>query len=428
MGSLRVGLVAFVLIAIPVAQAQGGGPLVAWPDALALADGRVVASRAEFEGKRRGEIVSLFEENVYGRTPKHSVPVKVVSDTVAHGVLGGLATRRQMTLAVGIRGERTWHLLVYTPAAAKRPVPVIVGLNFDGNQTVNSDKGVELNPVWVKDPALERVPLALEQVGHVQRNAQAETRGAAATQWQLRMLLARGYGLATMDAGEIEPDFNGGIGYGVRPLLFGPKQRLPEADDWGAIGAWAWGMGRMLDVLAAVPEADSKRLVAFGFSRFGKTALWAAAQDSRFAAVLSNESGQAGATLSHRKRGEPVDHLMAAFPYWFCENYQHFLGRVETLPVDGHLLLALIAPRPLYVGSAASDPFSDPEGEFLAVRAVGPVYGLYGEKGVGVEFMPGLNHSVGTRVAYHVRPGGHDVTAYDWDQYLRFLDRVLTAD
>ncbi len=235
--------------------------------------------------------------------------------------------------------------------------------------------------------------------------------------------MTRGYGLATMYAGEIEPDFLGGIGYGIRPLFFDKTQTLPFADGWGAIGAWAFGMSRIVDVLSTDPATDPKRFIAFGFSRFGKTALWAAAQNKRFALVISNESGQAGATLSHRRRGEPIDHLMLAFPYWFCTNYEHFLGRVQDLPVDGHLLLSLIAPRPLYVASAIDDPFSDPEGEFLSAKAVSHVYALYGKTGITVSSMPPLEQPVGGTVRYHVRHGGHDVTAYDWEQYMDFADQ-----
>jgi hypothetical protein len=331
----------------------------AWPDPLVLRNSVPVRDRETFERERRPEILHLFEENVFGRTPLAKVPLHVVASEMDRPALGGLARRSQMTIAVGPNGERTWHLLLYTPAAATGPVPVIVGLNFDGNQTVDADPGIHLNPVWVRDPALAKVRLAKELSRHILVTPDASTRGAAAGQWQLEKLLHRGYGLATLYAGEIEPDFSGGIGYGIRPLFFDRTQSLPKPDDWGAIGAWAWGMSRIVDVLSTDPAVDTHKIVAFGFSRFGKTALWAAAQDSRFAITLSNESGQAGATLSHRQKGESIDHLMLAFPYWFCANYQHFLGRVQNLPVDGHLLLALIAPRPLYVGSALNDPFSD---------------------------------------------------------------------
>ena len=405
--------------AAPKAQAE------AWPDPLVLQSGAAVHSRAEFEEQRREEILHLFEENVYGRTPSASMRVRVVKAEIEEHALHGLALRKQITLAVGPHGERTWHLLQYMPAHATGPVPVIIGLNFEGNQTVDPDRGIDLNAVWDPDPALKNLPLAKELSGHVQRMAEASTRGSDASQWQVERTVERGYGIATIYAGDIEPDFNGAIGYGIRPLFFTNTQSLPAANDWGAIGAWAWGMSRVLDILSNDPSVDRNRFIAFGFSRFGKTALWAAAQDKRFALVLSNESGQAGATLSHRKHGEPIDHLMLAFPHWFCANYQHYLGRVQDLPVDGHLLLALIAPRPLYIGSAIDDPFSDPEGEFLAAKAVASVYSLYDETGVAAILMPTLEHPIGDVVMYHVRHGGHDVTAYDWGEYLNFADRKL---
>jgi hypothetical protein len=400
-------------------------PTGAWPDPLVLQSGVPVRDSTGFERQRRDEILRLFQENVYGRTPSIGMPVRIVTTEVEEHALHGLARRKQITLAVGRNGERTWHLLEYMPAHANGPVPVIVGLNFDGNQTVDADTGINLNPIWVVDPALKGVPLATELSGHLLQTADAATRGAAASQWQVEKIVAHGYGLATIYGGDIDPDFTGGIGYGIRPLFFADTQRLPAANDWGAIGAWAWGMSRIIDVVSADPTVDPNGFIAFGFSRFGKTAFWAAAQDKRFALVISNESGQAGASLSHRKQGESVDHLMLAFPYWFCANYQHYLGRVQDLPVDGHLLLALIAPRPLYVGSAIDDPFSDPEGEFLAAKAVTPVYALYGKTGITDAKMPALEHPIGDVVAYHVRHGGHDVTAYDWEQYLNFSDRQL---
>lgn len=396
----------------------------AWPDPLVMQDGSVVHDRAEFEQKQRPEILHLFEENIYGKTPATTLPLRIVKTTLDPHALHGLAQRKQITLAVGPNGERTWHMLLYTPVRANGPVPVIVGLNFDGNQTIDADPGIDLNPVWEPDPALKNVPLAKELSCHLLKTAELNSRGSAAAQWQVEMILTRGYGIATIYAGDIEPDFDGGIGYGIRPLLFAHAQKLPKADDWGALGAWAWGMSRMLDILEKDPAVDSRAFIAFGFSRFGKAALWAAAQDHRFAMVISNESGQAGATLSHRERGESIDHLMLAFPYWFCANYQHYLGRVQALPVDGDLLLALITPRLLYIGSAIADPFSDPEGEFLSARAVSPVYALYGLTGITHTTMPEIEHSIGDgAVGFHVRLGGHDVTSYDWQQYLNFADR-----
>lgn len=397
-----------------------------WPDSLTFGNGRRVSNAEAFE-RRRQEILHLFEENVYGRTPSAKLPITIIETTSEEDALDGLAVRKQITVAIGQTPQRIWHVLIYLPAHARHPAPVIVGLNFDGNHTVSHDAGIKLTATWNPNE-LHGISLAKELTPHSLAVPDERTRGSAASQWQVEQILKHGYGLATMYAGEIEPDFYGGFAYGVRPLMLGKSQLLPDRDSWGAIGAWAWSMSRIVDVLSSDPAIDAKRFVAFGFSRFGKTALWAAAQDQRFQAVLSNESGQAGATLSHRQIGESIDHMMLAFPYWFAPNYQRYLGHTQDLPVDGHLLLALIAPRLLYVGSAVSDPFSDPEGEFLSARSATKVYALYGLQGITTNQMPKPEEPVGDgAVRYHVRTGGHDVTAYDWQQYLDFLDRHLSS-
>jgi hypothetical protein len=404
------------------AQARQGEE--AAPAILRTGQREAIRSVEEFR-YRREEIFTLFEENVYGKTPSEVLPLEIRQIKMGTA-LNGKAIRKQIEFTIGTTPFRRCHLLLYLPAHSSGPVPVIVGLNFAGNHTVSSDTGIFLTPEWVINPEAG-VRMANELSPHTLQVPAESTRGSAASQWQVEEILNQGFGLATMYAGDIEPDFLGGIGYSIR-ALFSSQASVPKADSWGAIGAWAWGMSRIVDVLTQDVEVDSKHLTAFGFSRFGKTALWAAAQDQRFAAVLSNESGQAGATLSRREVGESIDHLMLAFPYWFSPNYQRYLGNAQSLPVDGHMLLALIAPRPLYVGSAAKDPFSDPEGEFLSAKAVSEVYKLYGQAGITERAMPPLNHPIGDgALRYHVRPGGHDVTAYDWQQYLGFLSLQFRA-
>jgi hypothetical protein len=381
-------------------------PKYSLPDMFALRSGERVRDAKNWGNRRRPEILALYETEVFGRSPAKPAKLDYEVTTVEKGVLGGKADRKIVTVYFGeTRGGPKMDLLLYLPAGATKPAPVFLGLSFAGIHTVANDAGVPLAPRWVRG---------------VKEVSPEISRGLAAPQWQVEKILAAGYGLATVDYNDIEPDFVGGMKYGIRPVFFKPGQSEPAPDEWGAIAAWAWAASRAMDYLEKDTAVDATRVALFGHSRLGKTALWAGARDTRFSIVICNESGEGGAAISRRNYGERTKDLNTVFPHWFDGNFKKYNGREEDMPFDSHMLLSLIAPRGLYVASAEDDRWSDPRGEFLGAANASPVWQLFARKGIGTMEMPVLHQPVGEHVRYHIRAGKHDVTAYDWEQYLKF--------
>jgi len=393
-------------------------PKYTLPDPLVTENGKSITSQQMWHDVRYPELIRLFEENVYGKTPskKISISFKVIS--VDKNALNGLATRKQVEIKFG-DGENVpvMQLLIYIPNNSQKPAPAFLGFNFYGNQTVNRDTGIIITKAWVHNN---------NKFGITENKATPDSRGVRESRWPVPMILKNGYALATAYYGDIDPDFDDGFQNGIHPLFYREGQTKPAPDEWGSIGAWAWGYSRALDYLTEDPDINAEKVVILGHSRLGKTSLWAGAQDPRFALVISNESGCGGAALSRRRFGETVKRINTSFPHWFCGNFKKYNDNEDALPVDQHELIALIAPRPVYVTAAEEDLWADPKGMFLACKYASPVFELFGEKGFPDNAKLITNKPVtdGT-IWFHQRSGRHDVTEYDWKQFIRFADKYL---
>ncbi|MBR1489547.1 MAG: family 43 glycosylhydrolase [Bacteroidales bacterium] len=373
---------------------ESGVPAYTLPDVLAGAK-----TVKEWEKKRRPELYALFEQEMFGTVPGKPETLHFQVRESAPDALDGLATRRQVRIYFDAEETQYEDLLLYIPNGRKGPVPAFLGGNFRGNHAIGTDPGVFL-------------PDTLRYA----RDFTLDPRGATSERWPLDTILRRGYAVVTFCLQDIVPD---DVGYpGIRSLY--------EGYTWGALAAWGWGLSRALDYLESDADVDAARVAVFGHSRLGKAALWAGARDQRFAMVVSNASGCGGAALSRRHFGETVRRINMHFPHWFCDNFKKYGDNEAMLPFDQHELLALIAPRPLYVESASEDSWADPHGEFLSLAHAAPVYELYGYEGFAPDEWPEVEHPVSKgRNGYHIRKGRHAILEYDWLRYLDFADRHL---
>lgn len=394
--------------AVPATFEESMVPDYVLPEALRLENGGSVQSAAAWRDLRRPEILELFESQVYGRTPRARVPV-MFDATETSGVLGGVADRIELRATFGSGADApAMETLIHLPAGARGPVPIFTGLNFIGNHSIHADPTIRPSSQWIRDNPDRELTL-----------------GGRERRWPIEEIVARGYGLATTYSGDLDPDFDDGFQNGIHPLFRDTNQAERGPDEWGAIGAWAWGLSRTLDYFETNDRIDHRRTIVVGHSRLGKTALWAGAQDERFAIVISNDSGCSGAAISRRRFGETVAIIQDIFPHWFCPNYRCYRDAEETLPIDQHMLIALVAPRPVYVASASEDLWADPRGEFLGALGADAVYRLLGTDGLAASEMPDVEQPITSTIGHHIRVGSHDIVPYDWHRFMDFADRHL---
>jgi acetyl esterase/lipase len=365
-------------------------PAYTLPDALRTLDGMQVTTADQWTRTRRPEILELFRSQVYGRVPatRYEETFHVVREDAQ--ALGGAATMRQVDVRIA-RGDKslTIHVNLFLPNGSRGPAPAFVLICNRGPENIDA------------------------------------TRAAKSEFWPVEEGIARGYAMAAFLNRDVDPDQHDGFHNGIHGLLDeGPR----SADSWGTIAAWAWGASRVLDYLRTVPQINPEQVAVIGHSRGGKTALWAGAEDSRFALAVSNDSGCGGASLSRRRFAgrEQVARIVKSFPHWFCTNFAGYADREDDLPVDQHELIALMAPRAVAVGSASEDRWADPRGEFLSVVQAAPVFALFGEKALGTTEMPGIGGAIhGDHAHYHLRSGKHNLTLVDWQHYWDFADRLF---
>jgi hypothetical protein len=360
------------------------------PDPLVTSSGQPVTTTKQWTSVRRPELLELFRTHVYGRVPTTSYEKSFEVMHEDPKAMNGAATLRQVAIRIA-RGDHSLviHVNLFLPNQAKEPVPAFVLICNRGPENIDAARQTK-SEFW---PAEEGI--------------------------------AHGYAMAAFLNSDVDPDRHDGFHDGIHGLL--DEQPRP-ADAWGTIAAWAWGASRILDYLETVPQVNAQQVAVIGHSRGGKTALWAAAEDQRFALAVSNDSGCGGASLSRRRFAgrEQVARIVSAFPHWFCSNFKKYADHEDDLPIDQHELIALIAPRAVAVGSASEDLWADPRGEFLSIVHATPVYALFGHQALGITSMPPIGDAIhGDLAHYHLRPGKHNLTLTDWQHYWTFADRVF---
>jgi hypothetical protein len=373
------------------------------PDPLMLFSGERVDSAETWFKQRRPEILKFYQTEIYGRIPPNAPAVHwKVTETDVNARDGKAIMKR----VVGRMGDGDqpdgpqMTLTEYLPAGANGPVPMLLSISFGFGAGGRSQTAGKAGPVPKRGPLFDSI-------------------GA---------VLNRGWGYTTLGYTDIQPDQAGRWSDGVIGLTLRPGQTKPDPDEWGTISAWAWGISRSIDYFQTDPAVNPRQIAITGASRLGKTVLWAGAQDERVAAVFSVVSGEMGAALIRRDWGETLDDMAQNFPWQFAGNLQKWVGKWNDLPVDQHMMIALCAPRPVYVNGGLTDQWSDPKGEFLALEAAGPVYRLLGLKDLGFSQVPPLDQPITSGdLAFHYHSGGHQAVPADWTAFLDFAERHFRA-
>jgi len=359
-------------------------PAYILPDVLESRNKKKITNSKDWESIRRPEILTLFEENVYGKMPKEFDKADFKIKNENKNAMNGKAHLKEVEIAVTNNNETVViNIVMFVPTRAKKPVPAFLLINNRGE------------------------------------NNTSPTRDTISGFWPAEQVIDAGYAIAAFHVNDAAPDDKNTFQNGVLRLY--PEQ-LNADNGMKAVGSWAWAASRVMDYFEEDKNIDASKIILTGHSRGGKASLWAAAQDTRFAMCVTNCSGNTGAALSHRRFGETIQVINTSFPHWFANNYKKF-NNEKVLPFDQHMLIALIAPRPVYVTNASQDLWADPVGTFMAVKEAEKVYGLYKLQSSLPDSIPVINMPfIKPPLAYHIREGKHDMTFYDWAQFIKTAD------
>lgn len=380
------------------------------PDPLHCLDGTKVTTRQQWEQQRKPELKRLFQHYMYGYFPEPQ-KITAVVERQRNDYFGGKATKKEVTIRFGPEGTPPIHLLLVTPNARK-PAPVFVGLNFNGNHTLLDDPEIALPTVWMRET----------KKGVVDNRATDEGRGTEKSVWNLEYVIDHGCAVATFYSGDVDPDKDDPTD-GIQPHF--DKAALSNDGDhaWGTLAAWAYGIQRVVDYLHQDDAIDTGRIAVVGHSRNGKTALLAGAFDERIDLVIALQAGCGGTAPSRGTVGESVKQINDRFPHWFNSAFKAFNEQPDKLPFDQHCLIALCAPRPVLLPNAIEDQWANPAGQFDMLKAAEPVYALLGAQGCAAEKMPETGALLDSTLGYWIRPGKHSMTKVDWEVFLRFADK-----
>lgn len=360
-------------------------PLYTLPDPLKTEAGKTIRNKDQWEKIRKPETLRLFEENIYGQVPKNYDSIKYSAIHEDTGAMNGKAHLKEVLIEVFRRNKSVKiNLVLFIPNNTSDPAPAFLLINNRAKDQT--------------DP----------------------TRTVKSDFWPAELAIENGYAIAAFHISDVAPDDAKLFMNGVLQLY--PEQ-LSADNGMRAIGAWGWGASRVMDYFENEPLIDKDKIAIAGQSRGGKAALWAAAQDERFALCISNCSGSTGAKLARREFGERIRRINTSFPHWFNTNYKKFNDKESLLPVDQHQLIALVAPRPVYATNATEDLWADPKGTFLALKNAEKVYSLYKQESALGEEPPAPDAAIiQSPLGYHNRTGAHNLTLFDWKNFFRFAD------